>query len=113
MESLNERLSRLESTVYGPRRPERLSVKEDVVSDLLDVAKTCGNALEGRDRIAPIIRRTKELESYLDPSFSEAGVSNQVKANLILAQENKLRKTHELLERVEEGKKVLNSDAFT
>lgn len=116
METLDKRLSALERQVYRQHsQEEKQGLKDgDCVGNLLDLAKSCGNALEGRDRILPLLRRTKELETYLDPSCPESlGVSTQVKANLILAQEQKIRKTHELLERVDEGKKVLSSEAFT
>ena len=106
----------MESRVHGSRRRPAAAEEQvaPVVTDLVELAKTCGNAVEGRDRIAPLLRRTKELETYLDPGFAEDGVvSSQVKANLILAQEQQLRKTHDYLERIHEGKKVLNSEAFT
>ena len=39
---------------------------------LTDIAKEVGNAISTRERVVPLFRRLKELESYMDPSFGES-----------------------------------------
>ena len=38
---------------------------------LSDIAKEIGNAVGTRERIAPLFRRLKELETYTDPTYGE------------------------------------------
>ena len=51
---------------------QTLQVAGGVVPRLTDIAKDVGNAVGTRERAAPIFRRLKELESYMDPSFGES-----------------------------------------
>lgn len=112
MEAMARRLSRLEQWVGVTGATH---VDAPVVSALVDVAKQCGNAVERRgDRVAPLWRRLAELERYLDPAFAEewGGVAPEVKLELILASEDRLRACHARLERLEAGQTVLNAEAF-
>ena len=43
-----------------------------IVPRLTDIAKEVGNAVGTRERVAPLFRRLKELETYMDPSFGES-----------------------------------------
>ena len=43
-----------------------------IVPRLIDIAKEVGNAVGTRERVAPLFRRLKELETYMDPSFGES-----------------------------------------
>ena len=42
-----------------------------IIPRLTDISKEVGNAAGTRERISPLFRRLKELESYMDPSFGE------------------------------------------
>ena len=113
MEALERRLDRLEKKIVGGAN--KASVPANSASTtLVNVAKKCGNEINNRERIAPLMRRTAELERYLDPSFGEqyGGVSAEVKADLILAHQDQIRRTADLLGRVAERKKVLDSQSF-
>merc|ERR1712226_275203 len=62
-----------------------------ILPRLTGISKEVGQALSGRDRIAPLIRRLKELQCYLEPTFGESkGLSAHVKADIILASRAKL-----------------------
>ena len=97
MEAVEKRLCNIEAAVFGTGKPSSASPPDvDVVSKLLSVAKECGNAVGKRERIAPVMRRTAELAKYTDPGFAEnyGGLSPAVKADIVLAQEGKLREMH-------------------
>lgn len=113
MEAVERRLERLEKKIVGGASKASVPA-QSVTSSLVDVAKKCGNEVNNRERIAPLMRRTAELERYLDPSFGEqyGGVSAEVKADLILAHQNQIRRTADLLSQVAERKKVLDSQSF-
>ena len=89
---------------------------KDVVGKMVSVAKECGNAVERRERIAPVMRRTAELDKYVDPAFSEdyGGVAPDVKADVVLAREQRLRDAERMLARVKEAKEAAldGGDAF-
>merc|ERR1712037_415201 len=59
----------------------------------------------------PVMRRTAELAKYTDPGFAEnyGGLSPAVKADIVLAQEGKLREMHRMLKQVDEKKTVLDA----
>ena len=114
LEILERRLGNLERHIYGAdAKKEAVRGSEPFVERLNEVAKDCGNALESRERIAPLLRRITELESYLDPTFGESkGLSAQCKVDLILANEERLKRTNNLLNKVVEQRSALDSEAI-
>merc|ERR1711997_623676 len=120
LDSVESRLASIERRVYGKSNPS-YKEKEDassevaggVVPRLTDIAKEVGNAISTRERVVPLFRRVKELESYMDPSFGESkGLPAELKVEMILAQEEKIRKSAELLKDIQEKSAVLNADAI-
>lgn len=120
LDSVESRLACIERRVYGKSNPS-YKEKEDassevaggVVPRLTDIAKEVGNAISTRERVVPLFRRLKELESYMDPSFGESkGLPAELKVEMILAQEEKIRKSAELLKDIQEKSAVLNADAI-
>lgn len=120
MESIESRLANIEHRVYGKSNPS-FSEKEDAASEvaggivprLTDIAKEVGNAVGTRERVAPLFRRLKELETYMDPAFGEnKGLPAELKVEMILAQEEKIRKSAELMKDIQEKSAVLNADAI-
>lgn len=72
---LERRLNTIERKVFGqdskkgpipiPNSGAAGSSATPAVSKLTEMAKECGNALESRERIAPILRKFSDLETYL------------------------------------------------
>jgi hypothetical protein len=122
MEAIERRLAQLETKILGSHNPgcKSSSSSTAVVPALNQLARQCGNAVERRgERIAPLLRRTAELERYLDPSFGEAAaaaggllLAPSVKLELVLAREEKLREVDALLARVERGRAAINGEGF-
>merc|ERR1711863_78343 len=120
LDSVESRLACIERRVYGKANPS-YKEKEDassevaggVVPRLTDIAKEVGNAISTRERVVPLFRRLKELETYMDPTFGESkGLPAELKVEMILAQEDKIRKSAELLKDIQEKSAVLNADAI-
>lgn len=120
IDTIESRLSNIERRVYGKSNPS-FKEKEDAASEvaggivprLTDIAKDVGNAVGTRERAAPLFRRLKELESYMDPSFGESkGLPAELKVQMILAQEEKIRKSADLLKDIQAKSAVLNADAI-
>ena len=82
-----------------------------MIPKLASMAQEVGDALGRRERILPLFRRLHELEKHLEPSSAvESGLTLEARAELILAEEDKLRRTNQLLDRVNDGKAVLDSE---
>ena len=73
LDVIERRLNTLEKKVFGqdskkgpiPTSGGVGSGTTPAVSKLTEMAKECGNALESRERIAPILRKFSDLETYL------------------------------------------------
>ena len=67
---------------------------------LSDIAKEIGNSVGTRERITPLFRRLKELETYMDPTYGEnKGVTQpfssfELLVHFILISMNAFRKFH-------------------
>ena len=78
MDVLERRLNTIERKVYGQEESRKgpasrsgavtsssVTTTTPCVTKLTEMAKECGNALESRERIAPLLRKLNDLETYL------------------------------------------------
>ena len=73
MDVLERRLNTIERKIYGqeskkgaiPITAAAGPSATPCVTKLTEVAKVCGNALNNRERIAPLLRKLNDLETYL------------------------------------------------
>ena len=85
----------------------------DLVPKLTSIAQEFGDAIGRRERITPLFRRLNELEKYLEPAAAtETGLTLEARAELILNEEDKLRQTNAMLDKVKESKNVLDSETL-
>ncbi len=117
LDTLEKRLEDLERRVLGAagsHAAAAVCVPEGGAAAALDsLAKSLGNAMEQRgDRVAPALRRTAELDRYLDPSFAEDCADAEAKADLVLSREAELREAAKLAQRLESLREVLDGNAF-
>ena len=112
--ALERRLDSLEKAIFGnSHNNNRNECESSAVDQLLQLARIQGNAVDQKgDRIAPLLRRCPEIDAYLDPRFAEDQMATSVKTDLILAQEEKIKKTAEMLTKISQAEKVLNGKAF-
>ena len=120
MESIESRLASIERRVYGKSNPS-FKEKENAASEVAGgivpritaIAKDVGNTVGSRERVAPLFRRLKELETYIDPAYGERqGLPAELKIEMILAQEEKMKKSAELMKDIQKKSAVLNDDAI-
>ncbi len=123
LDTLERRLCDLERRVFGPDAGAHSSQPTPTggAAQALDsLARSLGNAMERRgDRLAPMLRRTQELEKFLDPSFlegisgaAEGGLDADEKADVVLAREDEIRKAAAVAERLKALQSVLDGDQF-
>ena len=72
------------------------------------LARSLGNVAESRgERISVVLRRSAELQKYLDPQFAEesgqGSLSAEDKADLVVAKERELRKAADLAQRLKDA----------
>merc|ERR1712098_94373 len=78
---------------------------QPVLGSLAELSTDLGNSLAGNDRVEPLLRRTQELETFLDPLFGETGMRGEgVRWSIVESQGDRLNKDLEMLNRVEKLK---------
>jgi len=102
MASLAKRVEVLEKRVGS--RPGQ----QPLVPVLAEYSTDLGNGLAGNERIVPVLRRTEELETFLDPLFGEAAAQKDgVRWAIAESQEERLKNNLELLQKLEKMKSCL------
>lgn len=84
---------------------------QPILPFLVDYSNDLGNNLASRDRIAPLMKRVDELETYLDPLFGEeTTMSDTTKLNIVSSQEAQLNNNLNILAKIEALKPALQSN---
>ena len=70
LDVLERRLASLEKKLFGEESRRGVAgvtsgTATPAVTKLTEMVKECGNALERRERIAPLLRKINDLETYL------------------------------------------------
>jgi len=109
MESLEAQLSTLEARVYGQEGVTK--GYKACVDRLAYFNSRLNSAITGRDKITNMLKRLEDVEKLLDPEYLERLTTpDSAKLQLIAFEEEKVRQTVALLEKLEELKPVLNSE---
>merc|ERR1719229_1917224 len=104
MASLAKRVEVLEKRVGSSTRPGQ----QPLVPVLAEYSTDLGNGLAGNERIVPVLRRTEELETFLDPLFGETGTQKDgVRWAIAESQGERLNNNLELLQKLEKMKACL------
>ncbi|RXG71004.1 Dynactin subunit 3 [Armadillidium vulgare] len=108
---LETRVQNLEEKVVGVNYDYHSKITDDIVTVLALLGSKLGNALSTRDRMMMVMKRSDELKRYLDPDYADGieDIDDDIKVDLILAQEDKLISQHENLSKLTSMKKCLDS----
>ncbi|KAL7643243.1 UNVERIFIED_CONTAM: hypothetical protein RMT77_006534 [Armadillidium vulgare] len=108
---LETRVQNLEEKVVGVNYDYHSKITDDIVTVLALLGSKLGNALSTRDRMMMVMKRSDELKRYLDPDYADGieDIDDDIKVDLILAQEDKLIAQHENLSKLTSMKKCLDS----
>merc|ERR1712059_53683 len=102
LSALASRLDRIEERVGTRVRQQPL------VPCLAEYSTDLGNGLAGNERVVPTLRRTEELETFLDPLFGETGLRGEgVRWTMVESQGDRLNKNLDMLQRLEKMKNCL------
>ena len=111
-EAAEQRLTELERRMFGQDKKQN-EMCGVVVPKVASMAQEVGDAIGKHERIVPLFRRLNELEKYLEPSAAtETGLSLEARAELVLNEEDRLRKINATLEIIKEKKSVLDSETL-
>lgn len=109
LRELEERLKHLEKLV-GEGSSD-LDSSKMAVEQLHDVKQKLASLTSGRERIHKLWKRMDELNNYLDPQVADKfTISDNMKADIILAEKDRIEEQAALLEQVENLKSVFESE---
>ncbi|XP_070543404.1 dynactin subunit 3-like [Ptychodera flava] len=111
LESLNARLKVVEDRLFGNRRVSTTRDNKKLLDTVANFSQSMNTATAGRDNIGALWKRLDELEECLDPSLvDKLTLDDELKAEIVLAEEKHLRTQAALLEKVQKMKDILDSE---
>ncbi|CAH1796684.1 unnamed protein product [Owenia fusiformis] len=109
LEILESRLKSLENSVYGDSNKDLSYPK--VIDSLSNIDKQLNTAVASRDKIKKLLDQTPLMEKYLDPTYaSESGLSQTAKVDIILSEEDQIRKLAADFEKIKNATQSLDSE---
>ncbi|XP_054718325.1 dynactin subunit 3-like [Uloborus diversus] len=106
--SIEDRLSTLERSVYGNSSPD---FENKYVDSLMNIHNRLQSAVTGREKITSLFSKLDDLEKYLNPMFREnMSLSDPAKLNLVLLEEDRIRKAVDSLQTVKDLVQYLDSE---
>jgi dynactin-3 len=114
MEALDLLEKRIDSLthVLGIDQTEEASVSENLTDSLLSANTLITSATSGREKVGEMMKRTKELESYLDPDYVNDQQSIKTKEAYINTVANDLAANFEMLQKIKELEPTLGAEYF-
>ncbi|CAH8852813.1 unnamed protein product, partial [Trichobilharzia szidati] len=117
IEVLENRLRELEHLVFGVNKPVKKHVPSEQEKNLVDQLYTLYSAMstaEKRPVSGKLLSRVNEIQKYTDPNFMEDDVLlTMSKIEIILAQEELIKKIGSDLEKISKLRDCLNHPAFS
>jgi len=108
LKCIDERLDRLENVVYGH---SAVDADTKCIETLMNVQNKLQSSVTGKEKITLLFNKLHELEKYLNPSFKEnLTVNDSVKMNLVLLDEDRVRKTVDFLQTVKDLSQYLETE---
>lgn len=112
LDIFEERISRLERLVLGQNINEKDDI--EVADTLLIVSNKLANVASKNQKVSSVMKRVDDIEKFCDPLYAESDVfvPEDVKYQLILSEEDKLKEALNQFEKLESLKPILDSQAF-
>ncbi|XP_062574131.1 dynactin subunit 3-like isoform X2 [Saccostrea cucullata] len=109
LDALESRLDIIENKVFGSSEKDAFYPK--CIEKLANIQEKISTATKNKKRIAEIYRKSREVQKYLDPAYTdEMTMSDEAKEEVIIAEEEFLRDQAKHLETMEELKSTLDSE---
>jgi len=112
LDVIEERITRLENLVLG----KDTSRKDDVelLDTLLSISNKLASVASKNEKMSAVMKRVEDINKFCDPLYSESDVfiPEDVKYQLIVSEEDKLKEALTQYEKLESLKPVLDSEAF-
>ncbi|XP_002741729.1 dynactin subunit 3-like [Saccoglossus kowalevskii] len=111
-QKLEQRIKILENRICGhEQRGFKTKDNKKCIDALSSFLQSMNTATAGRDNINSAWKRLQEIDQYLDPALSDTiTMDDDLKTEIILAEEEHLKKQGELLEQVTKMKDILDSE---
>ncbi|KAL8577282.1 hypothetical protein ACOMHN_062791 [Nucella lapillus] len=116
LEVLEKRMTALESIVFGNADKDALYPKDkpprvQCIESLLVLQNKVMAAVTGKKKLMQIHQNLPALRKYMDPAYTdELGLSDDAKAEVILAEEDYLRRVAAQLQSIKEQDEMISSE---
>lgn len=111
LDMLEKRIDALNS-VLGCDRQDSETRGEDLTEALISANTLITSATSGRSQISEVMKRSNELETYLDPSFLDDNQQLKAKEVYINTVANELAQNFETLQKIKQLEPTLGAEYF-
>lgn len=111
LDLLEKRIDSL-SNALGINHEEEPNVSENLTDSLLSANSLIASASSGREKVAEVMKRTKELETLLDPDYLNDQQSLKTKEAYINTVANDLATNFETLQKIKSLEPTLGAEYF-
>lgn len=111
MDLIEKRMETL-SSALGIDNANDSTANENLTDSLLSASSLITSASSGRDKVAEVMKRTNELETYLDPEYLNDQQSLKCKEAYINTVANELAASFETLQKIKSLEPTLGAEYF-
>lgn len=108
---LEKRIDNL-SISLGLNNADESTINENLTDSLLSASSLITSASSGREKVAEVMKRTQELETYLDPEYLSDQQSFKCKEAYINTVANELAGSFETLQKIKSLEPTLGAEYF-
>ncbi|XP_013419149.1 dynactin subunit 3 [Lingula anatina] len=109
LDLMESRLDLLENLIFG--NADKDATYPKCVEALSEHHNKLSSATDGKTKVSQVLKRLSEIESYLDPKTAdELALTDEAKANILLAEEENIKKLAKDLEEIHKSTDVFESE---
>lgn len=113
MDFIEKRLDSIGNALGIDNEEEASVINGNLTESLLSASSLITSASSGREKVAEVMKRTDELETYLDPEFLNDQQSIKSKEAYINTIANELASSFETLHKIKSLEPTLGAEYFT
>lgn len=113
LDLLEKRIDTLINVLGVESNSEEAHVNENLTDSILSANTLITSATSGREKVGEMMKRTKELETYLDPDYLNDQQSIKMKETYINTVANDLATNFEMLQKIKSLESTLGAEYFS
>lgn len=112
LDILEKRIDQLNNILGSEHTEAGSSTNENLTDSLLSANTLIAAATSGRDKVSEMMKRTNELETYLDPEFLNDQQNLKTKEVYVNTVANELASSFEMLQKIKTLEPTLGAEYF-